>query len=60
MPLSESDRNDVILSVIIEMERMFDILATRYPPELDDQTEMLANIESTFKNMLRDKKLPAI
>ncbi len=55
MAISETERNDVILSVLIELERMFDILATQYPSQLDEHTELLGTIESTFKKMLREK-----
>jgi hypothetical protein len=52
MAISEVDRNDVISTVLIEMERMFTVLSARFPATLADQSQLLDKIEDTFRNSL--------
>ncbi len=53
MAISQSAKDDVFYTVSIEMERMFGILDSYYPPELDDQVLLLRKIEAAFKNTMK-------
>ena len=54
MPISQSDREDVLTTVRIELERMFTILSNVYDaPELIDRALFLEEIESTLNGTIR-------
>ena len=52
MPISPSDKEDVISTVLIELERMFTVLTVRYPVTLPEHTLLLKKIEVAFRDGL--------
>ncbi len=52
MPISPSDKEDVISTVLIELERMFTVLSVRFPANLSNQTLLLEKIEAGFRDSL--------
>jgi hypothetical protein len=53
MPISEDSKKDVLLTVSIEMERMFTILSNYYGrPQEHDIAEYVQGIEKELKTVL--------
>lgn len=52
MTISPDDKDDVVSSVMIEMERMFTVLSIRFPPDHPDQALLLKKVETDFKAAL--------
>lgn len=53
MTMSTTVKEDVVSTVLIELERMFTILSTRFPPELREQSLLVKKLEKSFKAALR-------
>jgi hypothetical protein len=52
MPVSDEDKQELIDSVSIELERMFTVLSGQFKPEQIDQLQLLEKIEAAFKASL--------
>jgi len=52
MPISKAEKQDVVSTVAIEMERMFAVLSERFPLDLREQALFLQKIEDAFKSSL--------
>jgi hypothetical protein len=52
MPISETDKNDIILTVEIELERMFTVLSNRFNRISPDESLFLQEIENALKATL--------
>jgi hypothetical protein len=53
MTISKAEKDDVIASVLIELERMFTILSNRFTPEHTEQILLLERIETALKSSLK-------
>ncbi len=53
MPISAADKEDVISTVVIELERFFTILSIRFPPDRSEQALLLEKIEAAFRASLK-------
>lgn len=52
MPISKAEREELLTSVFIEMEKMFTILSNCVKPGHDDERLLLDKIETAFKSIL--------
>jgi hypothetical protein len=52
MPISVTDKNDIIQTVQIELERMFTVLSNRFNRLSPDESRILREIENAFKASL--------
>jgi hypothetical protein len=53
MAISQAEKDDVIASALIELERMFTVLSNRFTPEHTEQVLLLERIETVLKSSLR-------
>lgn len=60
MPLTQDEKDDVYVTVSIELVKMFDILANLYiRPDQTDKAQLIADIETSVRAKWEYFKMPS-